>query len=126
MNVEIGLRSRNSFSGNICFEFSVLSLCGVVGLPLKIGSRETSTDREGRMGGGNRFCTLFATFCHSEERKNYMYDTLFLFLCIDATKSASCVRFDLCKERHIDSLFMHTDIDFSPNSPDKLVNCNGL
>jgi hypothetical protein len=27
MNVEIGLSLRNSFSGNICFEFSVLSLC---------------------------------------------------------------------------------------------------
>jgi hypothetical protein len=27
INVEIGLWLHNSFSGNICFEFSVLSLC---------------------------------------------------------------------------------------------------
>ncbi len=33
MNVEIGLRPRNYISENICFEFSVLSLCTVVGLP---------------------------------------------------------------------------------------------
>ncbi len=29
MNVEIELRPHNAFSGNICYEFSVLSLCNV-------------------------------------------------------------------------------------------------
>jgi hypothetical protein len=31
MNMEIGTVARNSFSGNICFEFSVLCLCSVEG-----------------------------------------------------------------------------------------------
>jgi hypothetical protein len=31
MNMEIGLWPRNSFPGNICFEFSVLVLCSVRG-----------------------------------------------------------------------------------------------
>ncbi len=30
MNVEMGLWPHNSFSGNICFEFSVLVLCSVI------------------------------------------------------------------------------------------------
>ncbi len=30
MNVEIGLRPRNSFSGNICFQFLVLVLGSVI------------------------------------------------------------------------------------------------
>jgi hypothetical protein len=36
MNVEMGLRPRNSFAGNICFEFSVLCLCSAY----LIGQRE--------------------------------------------------------------------------------------
>jgi hypothetical protein len=35
MNVEIGLRPRNSFSGNVCFEFSVLCLCSEITKPKK-------------------------------------------------------------------------------------------
>jgi hypothetical protein len=30
MNVELGVKPRSSFSGNICFEFSVFCLCSVV------------------------------------------------------------------------------------------------
>ncbi len=30
-NMKVGLRPLNSFSGNICFEFSVLCLCSEVG-----------------------------------------------------------------------------------------------
>jgi hypothetical protein len=38
VNVEIGTEVNNSFSGNICFEFSVLCLCSVATVYLGISS----------------------------------------------------------------------------------------
>jgi hypothetical protein len=58
MNVEIGLRPRNSFSGNICFEFLALSLC-------RVGKKYSGLDQQSRVADWYSGILVYVTLAYT-------------------------------------------------------------